>query len=123
MRFACPICSRALEERGGAAVCSFGHSYDKSKYGYYNLLVGNAGGVHGDNREMVAARRVFLDMGYYEPLREAVADTVLLHTASGSAVLDAGCGEGYYTARLAEALLARDGALDRMKAPDAVAVH
>ena len=75
-------------------------------------MVGNAGGVHGDNREMVAARRAFLDMGYYEPLREAVADTVLLHTASGSAVLDAGCGEGYYTARLAEALLARDGALD-----------
>ena len=109
MRFACPICSGALEEHGGAAVCVGGHSYDKSKYGYYNLLVGNAGGVHGDNREMVAARRAFLDMGYYEPLREAVADTVLRHTVRCGAVLDAGCGEGYYTARISEALLMRDG--------------
>jgi 23S rRNA (guanine745-N1)-methyltransferase len=109
MRFTCPICSGALEERAGVAVCDKQHSYDKSKYGYYNLLVGNAGGVHGDNKEMVLARRAFLDMGYYEPLRDAVSALVLEHTARCGAVLDAGCGEGYYTSRIESAFAARDG--------------
>ena len=52
---------------------------------------------------MMQARRAFLDAGHYKPLRESVAQ-LLDHTLtqSASALLDIGCGEGYYTARFAE---------------------
>ena len=57
----------------------------------------------GDSAEMMQARRAFLDAGHYKPLRESVAQ-LLDHTLtqSASALLDIGCGEGYYTARFAE---------------------
>ena len=52
---------------------------------------------------MIAARGRFLDSGHYHPLRDALAERVLVHlrTPPGSAqsvVLDAGCGDGYYLA-------------------------
>ena len=112
MLFCCPKCKGALEERGGSAVCALGHSYDKSKYGYYNLLLGASGGTHGDNREMIAARSAFLSGGHYYPLAEAVRDTALFLTEGKGVptVLDCGAGEGYYTDVIERALYERDGA-------------
>ena len=110
MFFICPKCGNELIKNDARAVCRSGHSYDKSRYGYYNLLLSNAGGVHGDNKEMVEARRRFLDGGFYSPLREALTELVLKHTPRCGTVLDAGCGEGYYTDGVATALEKRDGA-------------
>ncbi len=110
--FCCPKCGGELTEDGASARCSRGHSFDKSKYGYYNLLLSNKGGTHGDNKEMVAARRRFLGAGYYEPLVVRLCELVCKYTPRrGGALLDIGCGEGYYTARLAEALRARDNSI------------
>jgi len=53
---------------------------------------------------MVTARRDFLDRGYFLPVREAVLAAALPRLPDGSVVLDVGCGEGWYTAGLAEAL-------------------
>lgn len=53
---------------------------------------------------MVAARRAFLDKGWYAPLREALAALAVAYTGSEPVVLDAGCGEGYYTVGVREAL-------------------
>ena len=98
MKFICPKCKGTLTVLdGGVARCPLGHSYDRAKEGYYNLLLAQKGGDHGDNAEMVAARRAFLDTGAYLPLAERVAERVIEHTADGGTVLDAGCGEGYYT--------------------------
>ena len=98
MKFICPKCKGALTvTEGGAAKCSLGHSYDRAKEGYYNLLLSSTGGTHGDNREMVVARREFLDTGAYLPLAERVAVLASEHTREGGTLLDAGCGEGYYT--------------------------
>lgn len=110
MLFCCPKCGGDLAESGVFAVCSKGHSFDKSKYGYYNLLLSNKGGTHGDNKEMVLARRAHLGAGYYEPLANRIAALVAEYTPSKGAVLDVGCGEGYYTEKVEKALLARDGA-------------
>ena len=104
MLFACPICREKLNIEPSRAVCPRGHSFDKSRFGYFNLLVGR-GGAHGDNAEMVRARRAFLSGGFYSPLREAVADEVCLataHCAPGATVIDEGCGEGYYTEAVCE---------------------
>lgn len=107
MYFCCPKCGENLNEVNNAAVCKNGHSYDRSKHGYYNLLA--FGGAHGDNREMVMCRRRFLEGGHYEPLAAAVTELVLAHARGGEPILDTGCGEGYYTDRIERALFARDG--------------
>lgn len=115
--FSCPKCMGALVTDGHTASCRDGHSYDKSKYGYYNLLIGNAGGTHGDNREMILARRAFLSGGYYATLSERLSSLVLEYTREGGAVLDVGCGEGYYTSAIEELLFSRDN-LTRVAAFD-----
>ena len=108
MLFLCPKCKKELNIIDGTCRCTEGHSYDRAKGGYYNLLLGSSGGTHGDNREMVEARRSFLSRGYYKTLAEKLSSLVLDYTKKGGAVLDAGCGEGYYTAIVESALRARD---------------
>ena len=101
MIFNCPVCQGKLNiSESGAAVCDKRHSFDRAKQGYYNLLP--RGGDHGDNREMVLARRSFLSKGFYEPLANRLAEICAEHVPSGGAILDSGCGEGYYTCRLAD---------------------
>ena len=104
MQFVCPKCLKPLIiSDGGSAKCENGHCYDRARAGYYNLLLSNVGGTHGDNREMVEARRAFLDTGAYEPLANEVAKLAKKYIRFGS-VLDIGCGEGYYTDGIARAL-------------------
>ena len=67
------------------------------------------GGVHGDNKEMVLARRAFLSAGYYAPLARYLAFQVMEYTPPCGAVLDAGAGEGYYTDFIERTLRERDG--------------
>ncbi len=98
MLFVCPKCKKALSvSSGGRAVCDSGHSYDRARDGYYNLLLKNTGGVHGDNKEMVLARRAFLDTGAYLPLVDKLSEIAGCFVGDGDLVLDVGCGEGYYT--------------------------
>lgn len=109
MYFICPKCGSTLKEDGGACKCPAGHSFDKSREGYYNLLLGSSGGVHGDNKEMVEARRRFLCLGHYRPLAELVAEMAVKSIHAGGVMLDAGLGEGYYTEIVAQRLAAEYG--------------
>ena len=109
MDFACPKCKGKLVLDGNTKKCKNNHSFDRAKAGYYNLLLGVKGGTHGDNAEMVEARRDFLSRGYYEPLADRLASLVTDLTPSCGAVLDAGCGEGYYTDKVEKNLKERDG--------------
>ena len=106
--YICPKCGENFEMSDSSIVCKNRHSFDRSREGYYNLLLGNTGGVHGDNREMVLARRAFLSGGYYAPLCSRMSALVLEYTESGGTVLDAGCGEGYYTDSVERSLRTRD---------------
>ena len=105
----CPKCAASLVETGTSLKCQSNHSYDRSRGGYYNLLLSQASGTHGDNSEMVLARRAFLTGGHYKPLAERVAQLVAEHTKKGEPILDAGCGEGYYTDIIERTMKARDG--------------
>lgn len=104
--YICPKCKAPLIFEERVAKCTAGHSYDRAKEGYYNLLLTNVGGTHGDNKEMILARRAFLDAGYYAPLSDALNALVCRYLPENGRILDAGAGEGYYTGRLAEALAA-----------------
>lgn len=102
--FLCPHCALPLTAEGGSYRCEKRHTFDIARQGYVNLLTGRAGAQHGDNREMIAARRRFLLTGHYAPLVKAVADAAVRHAPPHAAVLDAGCGECHYTAAIDRAL-------------------
>ncbi len=91
----CPVCSRELLRVGGSLVCEARHTYDVSKEGYVNLTNTASQKISGDSKEMARARNEFLATGAYAPLAS------LLSEYSRSVVVDAGCGEGYYTRALA----------------------
>lgn len=99
--FVCPICQNALLRQERSLVCQNRHTFDIAKEGHVNLLR-SAGSLHGDNRQMVLARRAFLQKGYYAHLKEAVRQTVESCLPNGGALLDSGCGEGYYTEGLTQ---------------------
>lgn len=106
--FRCPLCGAPLMKEGRSLRCVNGHAFDRAKEGYVNLLPVDQkhSKSPGDDKGMVAARRAFLERGWYLPLREALCRQAAKRTGPAPAVLDAGCGEGYYTAGVREALLA-----------------
>ena len=75
--YICPKCKAPLIIGDRTAKCAAGHCYDRAKEGYFNLLLTSVGGTHGDNKEMIEARRAFLDAGYYAPLSDALNALVL----------------------------------------------
>lgn len=105
----CPVCGGVLHREERSLRCGAGHCYDIARQGYVNLLRSNQSKSkrHGDDKRMVAARTAFLDAGYYAPLRDAVAAAAAEFTADDADVLDAGCGEGYYTAQVLRTLRQR----------------
>ncbi|MFW6696728.1 putative RNA methyltransferase [Acinetobacter pittii] len=96
----CPVCRQPLNLTERTWRCEQGHSYDVAKQGYVNLHVvqHKHSKNPGDTPESVDARRVFLQSGYYQPLQQAVVD--LLKQLNVKAILDIGCGEGYYTSAM-----------------------
>ena len=105
--FICPVCAAALQREERRYICPAGHSFDRAKEGYCNLLPVNRkhSKAPGDDKAMAAARSFFLGKGYYAPLREALCALAVSMTGEAPTVLDAGCGEGYYTGGIYRALL------------------
>ena len=98
-KFACPVDDLPLQRTGDFLRCEKGHSFDFAKAGYCNLLLvqKKATSNPGDNKEMVAARRRFLDSGYYAPIAEQVFSFICAEAnLEKLRIVDAGCGEGYY---------------------------
>ena len=116
MKLLCPICGEELSRIEKQYRCGNGHSFDMARQGYVNLLpVQQKRSLNpGDTREQVLGRRAFLETGCYAPISDALNETARALGASGP-ILDVGCGEGYYSARLADALGAELTGLDISK--------
>ena len=117
--FACPLCGSPLTRDDSAYRCPSGHSFDIAREGHTCLLPVNRrhSKAPGDDKAMAAARSAFLSKGYYAPLRDALCELAVSLAGSTPAVLDCGCGEGYYTAGLYAALTAA-GKAPRMAGTD-----
>lgn len=104
--FRCPLCAAPLEREAGAYRCPAGHSFDTAREGYVHLLPSNQkhSALPGDDRDMVLARREFLSRGYYQPLLNTICSRILAFSGETPVLLDAGCGEGTYTAGVYQAL-------------------
>lgn len=103
MEILCPLCGSKLTQQDNTCRCEKGHCFDVARQGYINLLpVQQKKSLHpGDTAQQVRSRRAFLDAGFYAPIAQALCD---LAVDRSGPILDVGCGEGYYSARLAEAL-------------------
>lgn len=108
----CPICKAGFslqgveKEQGSVSLICHGmakrHCYDLSSSGYVNFMPpGHTDG--GDAKAAVRARTDFLNTGLYATAAEALGKTLQKYVPSSDGiVLDAGCGEGYYTQLLAQ---------------------
>lgn len=96
----CPVCGESLSMHERTMGCIHGHRFDVAREGYVNLLRSSKSGDHiGDDKQSARCRRDFLNKGYYSVLKNHLQ--ALFSDRRGS-VLDICCGEGYYTAALAE---------------------
>jgi 23S rRNA (guanine745-N1)-methyltransferase len=96
----CPVCRGDLTDSGATYRCPAGHAFDVAADGHVNLLLSaqRRSREPGDSREMVRSRRAFLDAGYYDAFAAALAAAVArVVPAHRSVVVDAGCGEGFFT--------------------------
>ena len=111
----CPVCGVGMTDtENGRSIRCLGerqHCYDVARSGYLNVTSPLDG--TGDGKEAVRARTLFLGADYYKPLSDAVNAT--LDREEVGTVIDAGCGEGYYTNRMTKGRdvigvdLSRDG--------------
>lgn len=98
--FKCPVCSNQLIKDNNLYRCSKNHTYDIAKKGYVNLMLANQGHSlnEGDSKDMIDARRRFLQGGFYSKLRDVLQNTVFdLSPSKNIKFVDVACGEGYYT--------------------------
>lgn len=106
--FRCPVCKSELFEKENSYVCSSGHTFDKAKQGYVNLLLANKkhSECPGDSKEMVLSRRSFLESGKYDVFSNKLNEIIgeISVDSQKLSILDCGCGEGYYDGRLTEYL-------------------
>lgn len=96
--WACPVCRLPLARATDGFICAAEHRFDRARQGYVNLLLANQkrSADPGDDAQMVAARRAFLDTGFYSPLADFLDTYTRAYRTETSRVLDLGCGEGYY---------------------------
>ena len=93
-------CHQPLAREERRVVCPRGHSFDVARSGYINLLQpqDRRSKQPGDTADAVAARRRLHDRGVTKPLRDAIVS--MAKASAGDAVLDAGCGDGFYLGSL-----------------------
>ena len=98
----CPLCGDDLSPHLALTLsCRNGHSFDVNKRGYVSLL-GPKPMFRGDTAAMLDSRDLFLDAGHYQPVREALVESLRAHftvaptDGRSPRIVDAGCGTGYY---------------------------
>ncbi len=102
MELRCIVCGKRLRREDRSFRCENNHCFDVAKEGYVNLLRKQGNKEFGDSVNMVRSRRLFFSKDPYKPLKERVFQ--LVKESNAHAILDLGCGEGYYTNYLAENL-------------------
>ena len=112
---ACPVCGGSLQLQERSLVCDARHSFDLAKQGYVNLYRGKP--INEYTKESFQERQTILEKGMYAHLLEEICDFLIKTYGQDAAevsgadskpakkvLLDAGCGEGYYTREIAQRL-------------------
>lgn len=92
----CPLCGGAFSRKDNSLVCGKRHTYDIARQGYVNFVPGQKDMFY--KKELFESRAQVFAAGVYAPVvarLSAVLDREL--PEENPVIVDAGCGEGYYT--------------------------
>jgi 23S rRNA (guanine745-N1)-methyltransferase len=114
----CPVCSADLFLEGNSLVCANGHTFDISSKGSVDLRRKATHLDHYD-AEFFEARRKAFEYGLYSQLSSELKNLIAGITSHGpnnprAVILDAGCGEGYFS-RILEATIGLDLSIDGIR--------
>lgn len=103
-RLICTVraCGLPLSPTASVLRCPAGHSFDRARSGFFNLLQpgDRRSAAAGDRIEAVLARRRWLERGFALELAELLGTLAGLESlAPGATLLDVGCGEGWFDER------------------------
>lgn len=98
-KYICPICKEHLSLYEKTYKCINNHCFDVSAEGYVNLASAKKTNteISGDAADTCRARRRFLEAGFYKPLADKICFYLSDITTDEPFIIDAGCGEGYYS--------------------------
>ncbi|ETA82623.1 methyltransferase domain-containing protein [Youngiibacter fragilis] len=88
----CPRCRGSIAVDGKSLRCPSGHTYDFSKKGTVNFVLGYGGENY--SKEMLESRRKLMRLGLFDGILDRIAAAVIESGISEPVILDAGCGEG-----------------------------
>ncbi|MBQ1228898.1 MAG: methyltransferase domain-containing protein [Firmicutes bacterium] len=105
----CPVCKGHLQLKERSLACDSRHSFDIAKQGYVNLLTGGKP-INEYTKVSFQERQQILEKGMYAHLLEEICSFMEQTFRKGDkplTLLDAGCGEGYYSREISKRLGAK----------------
>ncbi|HHU55519.1 MAG TPA: methyltransferase domain-containing protein [Acholeplasmataceae bacterium] len=100
IKLICPVCKNVLHKKSNSYVCISNHNFDIARSGYVNLLLNKPNS--GDNKLMINARHNIHQQGFFSKVVSKIIE--MIDSNNIKTILDAGCGEGYYSREIYNAL-------------------
>lgn len=93
----CPICGGAFSKQGSSLICARRHCYDIARQGHVNLAPAQKEAFY--TKELFESRAKVFEAGVYDQVIAAISEAIRVHAPKDSrlTLVDAGCGEGFYT--------------------------
>lgn len=92
----CPLCHGPLAREGSALVCAHRHCFDVARQGHVNFVPEKRDTFYTKN--LFESRAAVFAAGVFAPVIQAISDALERQgVRDGVVLVDAGCGEGYYT--------------------------
>ncbi len=99
----CPKCKSAIRQEAGSLLCDNRHSYDIATNGHVNFVPNQKNTKY--SKTLFESRRELFAHGLYDEITEQISEilrpTLEKEGERPLCILDAGCGEGFFTERLA----------------------
>lgn len=97
--FQCSICGEKLDLVGNSLTCDQNHTFDISKKGFVDFVL-NSKQQKNYDLESFENRHLILEHGMYDHIADKIVK--LVQNLNIQSTLDVGCGEGYYSKKIAE---------------------
>lgn len=92
----CPLCGGGFEKKDASLVCAKRHTFDVARQGSVNFVPAQKESFY--KKELFESRAKVFEAGVYRPVVDVLTQAIGRHVTKETPVLlDAGCGEGYYT--------------------------
>ena len=92
----CPLCGGDFDKKDNSLVCQKRHTFDVARQGSVNFIPQQKESFY--KKELFESRAKVFEAGVYAPVIAALSQAIDRYVKKENPVLlDAGCGEGYYT--------------------------